>query len=78
MPDQQQTRKATTTAETVDLGKLAIPPVPEHARRVVQGVLANSLAKGSDAYEHKVFTTPGVIEALDDALREVATLKRRQ
>jgi hypothetical protein len=52
-----------------------VPPPREDALRVVHGVLMRAL---DEPHERRVFETPGVIESLDEALREAAALKQHR
>lgn len=58
------------------------PLAPEASRRTAAHCLPRDdgeLEPGevaSEEYERKVFTTPGVVEALEEALQEAEALKR--
>jgi hypothetical protein len=61
-------------APSARIDSATVPAPSEDALRVVRGVLLRAL---DEPRERRVFETPGVIEALDAALREAAALNRR-
>lgn len=62
-----------------------VEPPSDEAKKVVAGVLLQTLEHGGVemrgtkvfSYESRVFETPGVVEAFDDALAELETLKQQ-
>jgi hypothetical protein len=50
-----------------------VPPPRADALKVVHDVIMRAL---DEPRERRVFETPGVIEALDEALREAAALRQ--
>lgn len=49
----------------------------DYVEQLLERELSRSPAEYADeAYERKVFSTPGVTEALDEALQEIDALKR--
>jgi hypothetical protein len=50
-----------------------IPAAPREALRIVRGVVMRGVTA---RHERKVLTTPGVVEAFDEAVQEAAALKR--
>jgi hypothetical protein len=71
MDTTQNPKKSAELAQTVTV---SVPAPPDEARRVVGGVIGRAIQEAR--HERVVFETPGVLEALDEALDEVASLKR--
>lgn len=69
--DQLQNPASAPMATTV---KVVVADPSEEARRVVGTVICRAME--DSRHERAVFETPGVLEALDEALDEVAALKR--
>jgi hypothetical protein len=53
---------------------VTVHPPSDETRRIVGDVTERAIAE--PRHEHVIFETPGVLEALDDALEEIAALKR--
>jgi hypothetical protein len=70
-PTPQIDREAPAPTARIDHAK--VPPPREDALRIVHGVIMRAL---DEPRERRVFETPGVVEALDEALREAAALKQ--
>ena len=51
-----------------------IPPTPRDVLRIVHGFVMRAVS--AQRHERNVLTTPGVVEAFDEALHEAAALKR--
>ena len=72
-----KTEPTTNHERLVATMEVTVREPSNESRRVVGAVLARSLADHrAEEHERVVFETPGVIEALDAALDEVAALKR--
>ena len=77
MPDHQITNPTPDKPRLAFTDNVFVPAPSDEARATVRTVLHRALSdQDADAYERKVFTTPGVLEALDEALAEVEALKR--